>query len=463
MAALDLDNDVSKHVDFSLQLLREPREEHELSSKLSAFLDELHPVMLTSVINAVDPEYQSEFIKHVTGLDQLAGLIAHAGDYVRGIALKLLDDSRIGAVVRRLEIDDAADVLSMLPRRKRIGALKRVSPSRAKEINKLLAYDRETAGGIMTTLFLSFPEHISADEATRQLRQKLQDDDITRDTEISSFYILDGDHRLKGVCSLRELLAASSVSHISQIMKTSFLSVAPNDDQEKVARIIADYDLHSVPVLDPDSKKILGIITVDDIVDVIDEEHTEDLLRLVGTEEQDKIGATIPVAIKSRIPWLGASWLGGIVGAMLLGNFSPALEKVVALAFFMPIVCGMGGNVGSQTSTITVRGIATGELGDYRIFRRLKQEASIGILLGVIFGAMLCLVSLLLYHNIKLSLIVGVSIMMSMTCATSFGAILPFIMQKLGADPAIASGPFVTTSTDLISIVIYFSIASLML
>jgi magnesium transporter len=241
------------------------------------------------------------------------------------------------------------------------------------------------------------------------------------------------------------------------------VSVSPEDDQEFVARVIADYDFSAIPVVSDEDKKIIGIITVDDVLDVIEETYTEDILKLAGTEDEDTVHATTSVAIKSRLPWLLASWLGGIMGAMLLGSFSHTLEKVVALAFFMPVVFGMGGNVGSQASTIAVRGIATGHLRSLKLFQQLRKELAIGLTLGGTFGILLFIAAYILYRNLELSAIVGLSILITMTCAASLGSLLPILFDRIGVDPAVASGPFVSTSTDILSITIYFSVASFFL
>ena len=237
----------------------------------------------------------------------------------------------------------------------------------------------------------------------------------------------------------------------------------PDDDQEQVARIINDYGFKALPVVAPDDNAMLGIVTVDDVLDVIEEEHTEDILRLAGTEEDDTIGASIPVAIRSRTPWLLVSWIGGVLGAMALGGFASELERVVALAFFMPVVFGMGGNIGSQSSTITVRGIAVGDLAHRKIMQRLQKEMYVGALLGVLFGVLLCGASYLLFSDFSLSVVVGVSIACTMFCATTLGCMLPVFFDHLGIDPAVASGPLVTTVTDLLSIIIYFSVASILM
>ena len=451
-------NEIEEKAKQALELLAEHKDK-----ELTELFDALHPVELVSLINAVGSEQQEELIHHLTGLDQLAGFITYANDEIREIALKLIDDQRIAAVIRRQEIDDAANFLATLPRRRQVRILRRLAPKRAKEITTLLAYDKTTAGSIMTPSFLSLEKDLIAKKAIKRLQEGLQNDEIDTGTDISYVYVVNSQKEIQGVFSLRELLSAEPNTVISEIMNTSIVSISPESDQEIAAKLIADYDLAAIPVVSLEDKKMLGIITVDDVIDVIEDELTEDLLKLAGTEDQDTIGAPITVAVKSRIPWLLASWLGGICGAMLLGNFSSTLEKVVALAFFMPVVFGMGGNVGSQSSTITVRGLATGKLRKHKIFRRLFKEIRIGIFLGIVFGILLSSASFFIYRDPNLSITVGTSIFVTMACAASLGSMLPVFFERLGFDPAVASGPLVTTTTDFLSIAIYFSIATMFL
>ncbi|MCB0325801.1 MAG: magnesium transporter, partial [Bdellovibrionales bacterium] len=387
----------------------------------------------------------------------------HAGDHLREKALTLIDDSRIAAVLRRQEIDDAADVLGSLPRRRQVKVLRRLGAPRVKELTSLLAYDQDTAGRLMNTRFLSFLTGTSAADAVGSLRRQLVAHDIDDDTDLYYAYILDGSGAPLGVLSVRELLSSPDEATLDEVMAKEFIAIAPEDDREKAARLIADYDLSAIPVIAEDTGKMLGIITVDDVLDIIEEELTEDLLKLAGTEDKDTVGASLYVALRSRMPWLAASWCGGIVGALLLGAFETTLERVVALAFFMPVVFGMGGNVGSQSSTITVRGLATGELGHHRIFGRLQKECAVGLALGLTFGLLLAAASFSLYGQPRLSAIVGLSIFITMTCAAALGSMLPVMFERLGIDPAVASGPLVTTTTDILSITIYCSVATALL
>lgn len=435
--------------------------ESDNSKALTDKIESLHPSTLSDVLTNVDVEIRDQILQHITGLDSISDLVAHASELLREALIKILDDSRLAAIIRRLDLDDAADVLSLIPRRRQVKILKRLNSSLVKELTTLLAYDAQTAGGIMNPRFFKLSPDENVNEAVLRLKNSLLEKEIDDDTDIGNSFVIKNDVLL-GVVSLRELLASQDNLSISAIMNTEPITVSVDADQEEAAWKIADYDLTSLPVVSEDNIMV-GIITVDDILDVIAEEHEEDLSKLIGTNEDDRVGASVLVSLKSRLPWLFASFAGGTLGAALLGSYSNALEEIVALAFFMPVVFGMGGNVGSQSSTITVRGLATGELNQSRISNRLMKELGIGLSLGILFSILLGTTSYLMFQDFRLSLVVSISIITTMMCASTTGSILPVIFERLGFDPAIAAGPLVATSSDIISIVIYFSIATFLL
>jgi magnesium transporter len=341
--------------------------------------------------------------------------------------------------------------------------LKRLGAETVKEITARLAYDQQTAGRIMTNLYIALPAEVSSGEALARIQHQLREEHIDPDTHMSDIYVTDPHDTLLGVVSLKQLLSALPDSPLGNIMSEPKPTVSPEESQGAVARIIADYDVSAIAVIDPETSCLQGIITVDDVLDVIEKAHTEEVLKLAGTEDDDTVSASFLVSLRSRMPWLFASWVGGLFGVVLLDHFSDALQHTVMLASFMPVVFGMAGNVGSQTSTITVRGLATGELNPRRILPRLRKELGVGLCLGAAFGVLLGLAAALLYGQFTLSLIVGCSIVATMTLAATVGAVLPLVFKRLGFDPAVASGPLVTTSTDLFSITVYFSIARILL
>ncbi len=275
-------------------------------------------------------------------------------------------------------------------------------------------------------------------------------------------YVKDDDERLVGVVSLRTLAITPPETRLSDIMIKRVHMVRAETDQEDVAQLVAQYNYLAVPVVDSDTR-LLGIVTVDDVVDVIREEATEDFLQMAGAgKDREILNKSSWDNAKARLPWLFASWLGGILAATVIGMYENVLHNTIALAAFIPVIMGMGGNIGTQSSTIVVRGIATGRVdvgGDVKI---ILKEISVGLILGVLYGVLLGVFAAFRFINAPpyLGVVVGLSIGFSMLIAAAVGTIIPLLLRKLDIDPAIATGPFVTTSVDIVGVLLYFIIAT---
>jgi len=274
-------------------------------------------------------------------------------------------------------------------------------------------------------------------------------------------YAIDDDQILTGVVSLRDLVTTPGNTMLKDIMSRKVHAVRPEIDQEEVARIVSRYNFLAVPVVDSD-EKLLGIVTVDDVVDVIREEATEDFLQMVGA------GKDREILLKSswdnarmRLPWLFASWIGGILAAFIIGIFDNVLQSTIALAAFIPVIMGMGGNIGTQSSTIIVRGLATGRVGFENSVKILFKEIRVGLILGVLYGVLLGIFTLFQFLEASpmLGVVVGLSICSSMIIAATIGSLVPLILNRFDIDPAIATGPFVTTAIDILGVTLYFLIA----
>jgi magnesium transporter len=250
---------------------------------------------------------------------------------------------------------------------------------------------------------------------------------------------------------------------VSDIMRKKVISVNVNEDQEDVARTVAKYDLLAVPVVD-DEQHLIGIITVDDVIDVIHEEATEDLYRMAGTysAEEDETVARFSTAFKSRLPWLLITLLGGLISGQVLNSFEQ-LNTVVALAFFIPLLIGMGGNVGTQSSTVTVRGIATGDVSAGTAMQTIIRESMIGISIGAVMGAIVAIAAFVWQQNFLLGLVVGLTMLANIFTAATMGTLVPIFLKRVGVDPATASAPFITTIIDIVGLVIYATLATILL
>ena len=277
-------------------------------------------------------------------------------------------------------------------------------------------------------------------------------------------YVVNEPGHLVGVVSLRALVIHPPATALREMMVSDVISASVETDQEDVARLAARYNLLAVPVVD-DANRLVGIVTIDDVVDVIREEATEDILKMAGADESAYEGLSVFRNFRIRAPWLFATWLGGLAASVLIGQFEAQLQATVALAAFIPIVLGMGGNVGTQTATIIVRGLATGHVSSKVGLQYVLRETGIGVMLGVLYGLLLGCYALVFYSDmtgvLSLAITVAVSILASMASSATVGAATPLVFNRFNIDPAVATGPVVTTTVDILGILVYFLTASL--
>lgn len=368
-------------------------------------------------------------------------------------------DARYAAsMIGNMQYDNAVDILNKLPKSKVTSFLTLMNKNDARQIRDLLNYDEDTAGGIMTTEFVSVTSSMSVREAMRHLKVMAPDSET-----IYYVFVVDDDKRLAGIVSLRELIIADDDEYIGDIMNERVVSVLVSDDQEEAARIMRDYDFLALPVLDYQDH-LVGIITADDIMDVIDEEASEDYSRLAGMSETERMTDSSFETAKKRLPWLVALTFMGMVTATMLTAFEDTLEQVAILGAFIPIIAGMAGNTGTQSLAVAVRGISTGEIKEESKLKLAFREMGSGVMTGLVCGMILFLIVILVFgESMVLGGIISFSLMVAMTIATLAGTLVPLIMDKFGIDPAIASGPFITTGNDIISLLIYFSLANMFL
>jgi magnesium transporter len=305
--------------------------------------------------------------------------------------------------------------------------------------------------------FIALKEETTVRDAITAIQQKEKDVEM-----VFYLYVVDDYEHLVGVITLRQLVVASPETKLKEIMTTNVVSVHSNMDQEEVARVVARYNILAVPVVD-DNNVLLGIVTVDDVIDIIREEATEDILRMAGAGDELVETQSILRSTRTRLPWLFASWIGGIVAFFIIDRFEGTLNKVLYLAAFIPIIMGMGGSVGTQSATIVVRGLAMGRFNVKQIIPVVLKELCIGGLLGFFYGLLLGIVAQYRYDAWQLGTVVGFSILCSMTMAATVGSCVPLVLARIKIDPAVATGSFVTTSIDILSVLIYFQIATMLL
>lgn len=365
-----------------------------------------------------------------------------------------MDARYASSMFEEMSLDNAVDILKMLPKTKIASLLLLMDKETAGEIKALLHYEEDTAGGLMTTEFISVSSLSTVREAMIQLKEQAPQAET-----IYYIFVLNEKKQLVGVISLRDLIVAENDEYIEDIMNERVISVNVADDQEDVANIMKDYDFLAIPVVDYQNH-LLGIITIDDILDVIDEEASEDYSKLAGVSDIDSTDDSMFATARKRLPWLMALTVMGMITASILGQFEDTLSKVALLAAFIPLIGGMAGNSGTQSLAVVVRGISTGEIDEQSKFKLALREAGSGFITGLSCSVMLFLIICVLYRTPVLGLIVCFSLTIAMTVATLAGAMVPLVMHRLKIDPAVASGPFISTTNDIISMLIYFGLAT---
>ncbi len=375
--------------------------------------------------------------------------------------VELLDNlptTRKVAILNEMSPDDRTDLFAILPTEEVEKLIPLLEPDEQKRARELLAYKGNTAGGLMTTDYITVSENVNVASVMKELRIKAKDIDF-----IQNIYVVDKVNRLQGIIPLKDLLTTSPQRKVEKVMENYFPNVGLDMDQEDVARVFEKYDIPSLPVLDK-LGRIKGVITVDDVIDVIKEETSEDIYHFGATEVTDQYLSASPLNIaQKRVIWLIILALAGFISGSVLEHYSYLLSSIVTLSFFIPILMNTSGSAGTQAATVVVRGLATGEIRLRDIWRVVRKEFFIGILMGIIAGAITALRALILQSDAALGLTVAIAMIIAIVIATSIGGMLPIIFKKLGVDPALMSGPLIATILDTTTLLIYFNITILLL
>lgn len=369
--------------------------------------------------------------------------------------LKKFPESKQKKILNEMSSDEITDLIGVLDDKESEAVLEKINAEDRKDVQRLLAYEPETAGGIMATEFISIDENKSIRETLKYLQKEAPDAE-----SIYYLYVVDKKMILRGVVSLRDIVCTDFDMKISEITNTNVIALRYDMDQEEVANAFEKYGFISMPVVD-EKEKLLGIVTADDIMEVIKDESTEDIHRLGGIDEEEKVDGTLRESIKSRLPWLMVNLLTALLASAVVGIFEGTISQVVTLATFMPIVTGMGGNAGTQTLTIIVRGIALGELTGENAKRILKKEILVGFTTGIAIGAAIAVIGYLWERNFMFGIVIGTAMILNMVVATIAGFIVPVILKKVNVDPALASAVFVTTVTDVLGFFFFLGLATI--
>ena len=438
------------------------REEKLRETILQASLDEilelteeLHPVDLLEVLQEYEEDQKAILEKFPD--EYIAMVIDEAELDEKFILLSLFPPEQKQDIISEMSSDELADMLGNIDEDTQNRILEGMEEEHREEIEELLSFSPETAGGIMATEFVSVKETMTIDETLKFLR------DIAPNAETPYYiYVLDDQDILKGIVPIRAILTSLPDVLLKDVMLENVATIPASMDQEDVSNIFQKYGYMAMPVVN-EEHVMLGIITVDDIMEVLSDEHTEDMYRLAGLDEEEEIDGSVLDSIRSRLPWLLVNLVTAILASATVSLFDATISKVVALAVFMPLVTGMGGNAGTQTLTLIIRGIALGEI-DYENKKEiLRKEFLVGVLHGAALGLIVAILGGLWEGNAVFGLVIGVAMFLNMVIAALSGFFIPLLLKKMGIDPALASAVFVTTMTDVLGFFFFLGFATLML
>lgn len=417
----------------------------------AAYLRSLHPADSAEVLRQLEPEEQAAIAARIQPLE-LADIFEQLDEDDAAEMAEHLDTETLADVLDKMEPDMAVDLLGELEDEEVDELLAEMED--ASEVEHLLPYDEDTAGGIMNYPPPSLRRWMTVSQAFEYIREHYVDEE-----ELLYLYVLDRHDVLIGVVRLRALILARADQTIEEIMDPDVISVSVDEDQEEVAQLLARYDLLAIPVVD-DQHRFVGVITVDDVIDVIEDEATEDIYRLAQVSEDAEIFSPIPRAIRNRAPWLYMNLATALISASIVTFFEGTIALVPVLAAFMPVVAAQGGNSGNQTMTIVVRSLALGEISLKDTWKALGHEITVGILHGLMLGLTLGVVAYLWHGNIILSAVITLSMLITIFVSALAGVLVPATLEKLGVDPALASSMFVTASTDMTGFATFLGLAT---
>ncbi|UGS21255.1 magnesium transporter [Flavobacterium cyclinae] len=427
------------------------------SQELLLLLEDIHFADIAEIMEELD-DYGASYIFNTLDSEKTAEILLELDEEVREKILRNLSPKEIAEELDELSTDDAADIIAELPQDKKEQVISELEDvEHAKDIVDLLRYDEDSAGGLMGKELVKVNENWNVLTCVKEMRAQAENV-----SKVHSIYVVDDEERLKGRLSLKDLLTTSTKTPISEvyIKKVDYVKVDTKDVE--VARIMQKYDLEAIPVVD-ELGRLVGRITIDDIIDVIKEEADKDYQLAAGISQDVEADDSVLELTKARLPWLVLALFGGFISVHVLGIFEPVMDLHPELFFFTPLIAAMAGNVGVQSSAIIVQGLANNTIIG-PVVERLLKELSLSLLNGIILSAILLLGSyFLLGYEIHVGYTVSIALLSVIIMASLIGTFIPIILNKYGVDPALATGPFITTSNDILGILTYFTIAKIIL
>ena len=425
------------------------------TTEAAALVEELHPADLAMVVEYL-PEDDKLRLFGALSPATAAEVVVELSDATREQVLSGLGTGRLSAMVDDMPSDEATDIIADLPQDVAREVLERIDRQDSDEVRELLQYPEDTAGGLMQLELVAAREDQTVAEVIEQIRRKK--DEVG---ELHNIYVVDPERRLLGYVPVTRLILAEPHTPIRELVEDCPLVVRAHEDQEDVAHRFRRYDVVSAPVVD-DQGHLLGRITIDDMMEVLEEEAHEDFMRMAGTSAEEDLFYSEHIfrISRLRLPWLVVNLLGGLVTGALLWHFKVTLADALVLVTFVPVITAMGGNAGLQSSTLTVRGFAVGRISLQSFWRVLWREFRVGLVMGAACGTLVGAAAHFWHHNPMLGVVVGLAMVAAINVAAIMGTLAPFFFRLLGVDPAISSGPFVTTANDIVGLAIYLAIAT---
>jgi len=421
--------------------------------RLNTFLEEYQPYDVAHLYTELSVEHRHLFVELLDDRYLVLLLQELSGESRLEITLKL-PLKKTAQLLNKMDNDDVVTLLSELPSNQIQPLLRKMNQKEAKHVRDLLAYKPETAGRLMTNRFIWIKKEATVIQTVEKMKTYAPYSET-----INYLYVVDSENKLVGVVSHRDLILAEASEVIEDIMFNRVISVHEDDDQEHVARQIEKYDFIAMPVTNDDGV-LLGIITIDDALDIVIQEANEDIEKLSASGKDITFSTKSTAATIKRLPWLILLLLIGIFSGNIISHFETTLHQVVALAYFMPMIAGMTGNTGTQSLAVTVRGLSTHHLKQSDIWKLIRRELTVGILIGLVCGCLIAGIAFVWQGSVILGAVVGISLFFTLIIGTVAGTVIPIILYKCNIDPAVASGPLITTLNDIFSLLIYFGLAT---
>ncbi|MEH7123255.1 magnesium transporter [Bacillus sp. JJ1532] len=440
------ENQITLHI---IKTLKENKKK-----EFETILDELQPYDIAQIYEDLPEKHKTRFLLYMN-VDRLADLIQELSKEDQLEVLNKLGIEKTGEVLDLMDNDDLALLLDDLSPEKIASLLSGMKKSESKIVQDIMNYPPETAGRLMTNRFVWIRDYYTVMDAVGKLKSFVEFAET-----INYLYVIDQDRKLVGVVSYRDLLIAEPTEVIKNIMYERVISVSVTTDQEEVARLVERYDFLAIPVVSEENV-LMGIATVDDIIDVVIQEANEDFEKLSATGKSIDFETKAFVAAYRRLPWLILLLFIGILSGSIISGYEETLQKVVALAFFMPMISGMTGNTGTQSLAVVVRGLVSNDIDKKVVIHLIMREFGVSLIIGLICGVLISLIAFFWQGNAILGAVVGSSLFLTLIIGTLAGTIIPLILYRFKIDPAVASGPLITTLNDIFSLVTYFGIATM--